>query len=576
MRMKKMLAVLAAISMLASMGVSAAAEDETAAATTVTTAEEAVTTAATEATTTMETTTATEMTSVETTTDSETTTIETTVATEENVAVSRIMDTAEFTLSGIKFQAVRIDPRDLGSNDPLNQSGGCVGLTINRIQEDGSIVETNLSKIELYILGDYGDSEEGQMKVSSVSNFFSIDGDVLTIDAYRGNVSYQYVNGQFVTAGEAVTTTTTTTGTTTTTTVTSGEAVTEEMLYNKYVSECKPVHSGKETVEYQTVNGVLTSAIIVVEDQDEGVIKTFLITKNEVTLINSVPMGGMLYQMETSTFTCSGYDFYVQLVQPASDGDFRSYLTISVYDKNGNVSITNINGLQVGSAVYTDIGNGTFDWVGNTKLKLSDCFSFDKDSITITRNLYQWGSTQDEYTYSGDTTTYVYDAAKNAFVEGDSPVQPTVLEIHQNDSLTVTGTLSYEWDQINENNNFKHAILTLDTPITVKYMDGEWVGKTETIDSVQIDIEDELSEGTRLEVTGNVMYAHTGHHLRNIVLTDCTYKVLGKKNGGTTLNKPSNTTGTPKTGDVATLPAVALGLTMTAAGVAAIIYKKRK
>ena len=148
--------------------------------------------------------------------------------------------------------------------------------------------------------------------------------------------------------------------------------------------------------------------------------------------------------------------------------------------------------------------------------------------------------------------------------------------------MTVTGTLSYEWDQINENNNFKHAILTLDTPITVKYMDdmGDYgliqAGTTEVIDSVQIDIGDELPEGTRLEVTGNVMYAHTGHHLRNIVLTDCTYKVLGKKNGGTTLNKPSNTTGTPKTGDVATLPAVALGLTMTAAGVAVIIYKKRK
>lgn len=54
MRIKKMLAVLAAISMLVSMGISAAAEDETAATTTVTTAEEAVTTAATEATVTME------------------------------------------------------------------------------------------------------------------------------------------------------------------------------------------------------------------------------------------------------------------------------------------------------------------------------------------------------------------------------------------------------------------------------------------------------------------------------------------------------------------------------------------
>lgn len=576
MRMKKMLAVLAAISMLASMGVSAAAEDETAATTTVTTSEEAVTTAATEATTTMETTNATEMTSAETTMDSE---AETTVATEENETVEEVLEDGTIVY-GTKtyqmgengdgtpdFHEVKVVLYDTG--DVIERLSVYVDGTLSNLA--GIAVGSALAGDEL--AHDYRDNPD---------NFFAITGvNEVAITAYGVTINYNYYGGQFVKNGEVVTTTTTTTGITTTTT-TSGEAVTEEMLYNKYVSECKPVHSGKETVEYQTVNGVLTSAIIVVEDQDEGVIKTFLITKNEVTLINSVPMGGMLYQMETSTFTCSGYDFYVQLVQPASDGDFRSYLTISVYDKNGNLSTTNINGLQVGSAVYTDSGNGTFDWVGNTKLKLSDCFSFDKDSITITRNLYQWGSTQDEYTYSGGTTTYVYDAAKNAFVEGDFPVQPTVLEIHSNDSMTVTGTLSYEWDQINENNNFKHAILTLDTPITVKYMDdmGDYgliqAGTTEVIDSVQIDIGDELPEGTRLEVTGNVMYAHTGHHLRNIVLTDCTYKVLGKKNGGTTLNKPSNTTGTPKTGDVATLPAVALGLTMTAAGVAVIIYKKRK
>lgn len=204
---------------------------------------------------------------------------------------------------------------------------------------------------------------------------------------------------------------------------------------------------------------------------------------------------------------------------------------------------------------------------------VSSYFTSNGDMITVTHYLYNNGR-------NVGSTNYVYDAAKNAFVEG-SPVPSTVLEIHEKDSMTVTGTLSYEWDQINENNNYKHGILTLDTPITIKYMDGEWAGKTETIDSVQIVIEDELAEGTRLKVTGNVMYAHTGHHLRNIVLMDCSYEVLDKNDGKTdsgSTSKPStnNTTGTPKTGDVATLPAVALGLTMTAAGVAAIIYKKRK
>ena len=37
-----------------------------------------------------------------------------------------------------------------------------------------------------------------------------------------------------------------------------------------------------------------------------------------------------------------------------------------------------------------------------------------------------------------------------------------------------------------------------------------------------------------------------------------------------------NTSGTPKTGDITTVPAVAVGLTLTAAGVVAFISKRKK
>ena len=106
-------------------------------------------------------------------------------------------------------------------------------------------------------------------------------------------------------------------------------------------------------------------------------------------------------------------------------------------------------------------------------------------------------------------------------------------------------------------------------------------GMTEVVDSVQISLDDKLPEGTHLTVTGNVMYGHTGHHIRHIVLLDCTYQLDGKTDNGSASNAPAstatkNTSGTPKTGDITTVPAVAVGLTLTAAGVVAFISKRKK
>ena len=52
----------------------------------------------------------------------------------------------------------------------------------------------------------------------------------------------------------------------------------------------------------------------------------------------------------------------------------------------------------------------------------------------------------------------------------------------------------------------------------------------------------------------------------------------GKTDNGSASNAPAtkNTSGTPKTGDITTVPAVAIGLTLTAAGVVAFISKRKK
>ena len=456
MKMKKMLAILAALSVLGTTGLTVGAEDTA-------TTTEAITTTETEA----------ETTAAETTAETETeTTVETdvteeTAATEENQVVGKIGETAEFTFNGIKFQAVEVDSQEY------------VTLKINRIEADGSIVETNLSGIDLFAHGDYAAAHR------DVLEFLSIDDDILTINAYGGNQSYQYVGGQFVPAGTAPTTTTTTaaeTTTTTTTTTTSAadlEAA-EKALYEIYAAKYKPAYGIKEDVEYHIVDGVLTSATIVVDDEKENLVKTYFVTKDGVTLINSVPRGGMGYGFESTDFTCDGYQFYAQFVQPGSDGDVRSYLTIYVYDENGNLSVSNINGLTVGTCLYGQLEDGSLDWLGNYKIKLSDCLSWNGDTITINRNIAKYNdSSLTHGVVTSDSTTYTYDAATNTFV-------------------ATNGT-----------NNGSND---------------------------------------------------------------------GKTDNGSASNAPAtkNTSGTPKTGDMTTVPAVAVGLTLTAAGVVAFISKRKK
>lgn len=594
MKMKKMLAVLAAISMLASMGISAAAEDE-AVTTTVTTAEEAVTTTATEttatteATTAAETTTVTEETTAETTTSSET---ETTVATEENETLKytvTVIDSADFTLDGFLFQ-VDLVSSDLGYT-----------LDVSKI-EDGALIKTNLSSVLLVF----------DNTLTSASSRFSVSGDVLTIHEYEGDVSYQYVNGQFVKVGE--TETISIVDEKTETIIEQGkEYVVKFVLYTKpsdsyYISVYVdgklsnladiPVGRYADSSLEKSVNGYAgiskgsESEITITDWSDTATDPNPTTTSFHYRYDPDKGEFVDSYSANTptdpeKTFTVEIPTSYVTAVcgitgEPITESNYKNSMVVSVTDitgcTNGTASIVS-NGSFVAGFTVKDAKPGTITITGTT-----GTFSSNDGDPSINTSHGQCGAAGNPDTFTVNVTI-----DENGNITGtspvtpDAPVQPTVLEIYENDSLTVTGTLSYEWDEAYM--SFKHAILTLDTPITVKYMDGEWIdkaGTTQTIDSVQIALDDELPEGTRLKVTGNVMYGHTIHHLRDIVLLDCTYEVLdsdGKTDSGsTTSNKPSNnnTAGTPKTGDVATLPAVALGLTMTAAGVVAVLYKKRK
>lgn len=446
MKMKKMLAILAALSVLGTTGLTVGAEDT---ATTTEPATEAITTTETEA----------ETTAAETTAETETeTTVETdvteeTAATEENQVVGKIGETAEFTFNGIKFQAVELDPQD----DP-DPTAIYVTLKINRIEADGSIVETNLSGIDLFAHGDYAAAHR------DVLEFLSIDDDILTINAYGGNQSYQYVDGQFVPAGTAPTTTTTTAAetTTTTTTTTVDPAETEEALlkiFEEYVAE-------KQAEDIST-GGIKSFYYDAAAKKAYGVYgwngsmhddALCIITKDGVSEQHIDGTPGEFNSIdfkESVCFTCNGSTFIAAIVD--IHHAVAPLYVLNIYDVNGSEPIkTNLYSIYIGNTIKDYAGLLITD--PNSSTALDDYFTVKSDSVIVVNGV-----------------DYTYDTASAQFVKvGDS-------------------------------------------------------------DS-------------------------------------------GKTDNGSASNAPAtkNTSGTPKTGDITTVPAVAVGLTLTAAGVVAFISKRKK
>ncbi len=353
----------------------------------------------------------------------------------------------------------------------------------------------------------------------------------------------------------------------------------KEALYNKFVvAYGKPTYTNYGDFDQ---DGELDAYFVY---YDSTGVNTYFVTKDSITLVDK-NTGDSMWSSDFAYFTCNGYRFRANLHTRIPVAYATGYITIERIEADGSLTKVNFNETVLQDSFAVDHNpNYTADLREDLANKVSSYFSCNGDKITVTHYLYENGR-------DVGSNSYVYDEATNSFVKAgnttpdDDNNQQKPLEIHLGDTMTVTGTLHYEWDNINENNNHRQVVLKLDKPITVTYMDemenGFGVvkaGTTEVVDSVQISLDDELPEGTHLTVTGNVMYAHTGHHIRHIVLLDCTYQLDGKTDNGSASNAPAtkNTSGTPKTGDMTTVPAVAVGLTLTAAGVVAFISKRKK
>ena len=481
MKMKKMLAILAALSVLGTTGLTVGAEDT---ATTTEPATEAITTTETEA----------ETTAAETTAETETT-VETAAA-EENQTV-KAEETAEFTFNGIKFQAVEVDSQEY------------VTLKINRIEADGSIVETNLSGIDLFAHGDYAAAH------MDVLEFLSIDDNALTINAYGGNQSYQYVDGQFVTAGTAPTTTTTTAAETTATTTTTGTK--EEVVTGDFVLDGVTL---TPKIEQKGQMG----------DADAGLLLN-IYSQDGTQLLSirvELPSGG------------SG--------RPADYGKINRYLvktgsnTVTVVDHTDYSGVVKYhtyifeNGKFVSTGTTTDDNQEkTFTVEIPTSYVKAFCY---KRGEEITESNYKDSMVISCTTITGCTNGTVSIVPNGYFVGG------FIVENAKPGTITITGTTGTYSSSEDPNVNTSHGQC------------GAGIG--DRLDSFTVTV--------TIDENGNIVTGGSDNGNS------------GKTNNGSASNAPAtkNTSGTPKTGDMTTVPAVAVGLTLTAAGVVAFISKRKK
>ena len=97
--------------------------------------------------------------------------------------------------------------------------------------------------------------------------------------------------------------------------------------------------------------------------------------------------------------------------------------------------------------------------------------------------------------------------------------EPQVTTISDGDTIELTGTVTVEEDNTSPNYTTYHAILNLDDPFSCYIVGLNYDGtKLYEIDSVQIPPEYKDRVDEHVTVSGKVMTAHTGHHLRDIVL----------------------------------------------------------
>lgn len=596
MKMKKMLAILAALSVLGTTGLTVGAEDT---ATTTEPATEASTTTETEA----------ETTAAETTaeTEAETDVTEETAATEENQVVKMEDALNEITIDGVSFTVKVSVASDssvvlsvLKDGNVTNLNNICVEskvsgelqvgnyysvdsnnrLTIyaadgnhnyiwsneynvfvaSSLHEEGENLEIidastfqmngktvkitlwsyenelfdELSRISVYVDGKltnlsgivvntslFGQTSQGNIYQRSVHQYFSVSGNVLTIkpngSSYGETASYTFDNasGQFVTAGTApVTTTTTAAETTTTTTTTKKE-------------DAQPV-----TGDFQLDGVTLTPKIETkgqMGDNDGGLFLNIYSADETLLLSIRVALFNGGNGRPEGYYEVSRY-----LVKTGSNtivvNDY-SHFNVKKYH-----SYVFENGKFVSTGTTTDDNQEkTFTVEIPTSYVKAFCY---KRGQEITESNYKDSMVISCTTITGCTNGTVSIVPNGYFVGG------FLVKDAKPGTITITGTTGTYSSSEDPNVNTSHGQC------------GAGIG--DRLDSFTVTV--------TIDENGNIVTGGSDNGNS------------GKTDNGSASNAPAtkNTSGTPKTGDTTTVPAVAVGLTLTAAGVVAFISKRKK
>lgn len=502
MKMKKMLAILAALSVLGTTGLTVGAEDT---ATTTEPATEAITTTETEA----------ETTAAETTAETETT-VETAAA-EENQTVKEEGTKKVLTSKTIDFGQHTSDPNVFTDETLsvevyylLNEEEGPVYLSISI-----NGVASNLTGIIVKNSSLAGDPPSIEA-LCNIDNYFKQSGEnSISINVCGTWTEYDYVDGQFVPAGTAPTTTAATTDiTTTTTTTTTGTK--EEVVTGDFV-----------------LDGVTLTPKVEYSNKEPGLDEAWLylnIYSQDGTLLVSVPA-----------------DTYVaDDGRPENYGKVGRYLvktgsnTITVIDYSGSTvkyhSYVFENGKFVSTGTTTDDNQEkTFTVEIPTSYVKAFCY---KRGQEITESNYKDSMVISCTTITGCTNGTVSIVPNGYFVGG------FLVKDAKPGTITITGTTGTFSSSEDPNVNTSHGQC------------GAGIG--DRLDSFTVTV--------TIDENGNIVTGGSDNG------------DSGKTDNGSASNAPATkgTSSTPKTGDMTTVPAVAVGLTLTAAGVVAFISKRKK
>lgn len=548
MKMKKMLAILAALSVLGTTGLTVGAEDM---ATTTEPATEAITTTETEAETTAAETTA--ETEAETETTVETDVTEETAATEENQVVKMEDASDEITIDGVSF-TVKVSVASDSS-------------VVLSILKDGNVTNLNNICVESKVSGEL-----------QVGNYYSVNSNNrLTIYGVDGNHNYIWSNE-----------------------------------YNVFVASS--LHEEGENLE------IIDASTF----QMNG--KTVKITlwsyENELfdeLLRLSVYVDGKLTNL-------SGIVVNSGLHGQTSPGNIYQYSVHQYFSVSGNVLTIKPNGSSYGeTASYTfDDASGQFVTAGGAQTTTTTTENTTTTTTTVDpaeteealRKIFEEyvAEKQKEISYPISIDAFYYDAAaKKAYgiYTCEDCSYPDVLCVITKDGVVEQSDVTYKKDAHRfeeaicftcNGSTFIAAIVNLSSnggnlyALNIYNVSGNeplrtnlytiYVGNvispygyliTDPNSSIALDDYFTVKSDSVITVNG-VDYTYDTASAQFVKVGDSD---SGKTDNGSASNAPAstatkNTSGTPKTGDTTTVPAVAVGLTLTAAGVVAFISKRKK